>query len=140
MVVVGFPSALASETRSEKLGREDEVALILAMPNGALVNLFASFAADDQTSEPWTVTYKILGTTGGSLYSWRDAIVMAPGAGLSWRYPAYEESFLHEVEYFVRRCILNGEPPLSTMQDAVTAQMLVEAAEEAIRTGRTMAL
>ena len=131
-------TALASETRSEKLNREDQVALILAMPNGALVNLFASFAADDQTSEPWTVTYKILGTQGGSLYSWRDAIVMAPGAGLAWRYPAYEESFLHEVDYFVQRCILNGEPPLSTMQDAVTAQMLVEAAEEAIRTGHTI--
>ena len=130
--------ALASETRSEKLNRDDQVALVLAMPNGALVNVFASFAADDQTSEPWTVTYKILGTTGGSLYSWRDSVIMAPGAGLSWRYPAYEESFVQEVDYFVRRCILNEEPPLSTMQDAVTAQMLVEAAEAAISTGRTV--
>jgi predicted dehydrogenase len=133
-------AALASETRSELLNREDQVTLILAMPNGALVNLFASFAADDQTSEPWTVTYKILGTQGGSFYSWRDAVIMAPGAGLAWRYPAYEESFLHEVDYFVQHCILNGEPPLSTIQDAVSAQMFVEAAEEAIRTGRTIAL
>jgi predicted dehydrogenase len=133
-----YLAALSSETRTEKLDREDQVALILKMAGGALVNLFASFAADDQTSEPWTVTYKILGTKGGSLYSWRDAVIMAPGAGLSWRYLAYEESFLHEVDYFVHRCVLGREQPLSTMQNAVTAQMLIESAEEALCTGRTI--
>lgn len=133
-------TGLATETRgpAERLDREDQVALLLEMPNGVLVNLFASFAADDQTSEPWTVFYKVLGTAGGSLYSWRDSVVLSPGAGLSWRYPAYEASFVHEVDFFVRRCILGGEPPLSTMQDAVMAQRLIEAADEAIRTGGTV--
>ena len=135
-------TALASETRSpqEKLDREDQVALLLKMPGGALVNMFASFAADDQTSDPWTVTYKILGTEGGSVYSWRDNVVMTPRAGLSWRYLAYEESFMHEMDYFIQRCILNGEEPLSTMRDAVDAQMLLEATEEALRKGTTINL
>lgn len=135
-------TALASETRSpqEKLDREDQVALLLKMPGGALVNLFASFAADDQTSEPWTVTYKILGTEGGSTYSWRDNVVMTPRAGLSWRYLAYEESFVHEMDHFIHRCILGGEEPLSTMRDALDAQRLLEVTEEAMRTGTTITL
>ncbi|GHO90611.1 oxidoreductase [Reticulibacter mediterranei] len=135
-------TALASETRSieEMLQREDQVALLLKMPGGALVNLFASFATDDQTSEPWTVTYKILGTEGGSVYSWRDAVVMSPRAGLSWRYIAYEESFQHEIEYFIQHCIRNGEEPLSTLQDAVDAQLLLESTEEALQKGVTVNL
>lgn len=135
-------TALASETRdaAEKLDREDQVALLLEMSNGALVNLFASFAADDQTSQPWTVTYKVLGTEGGSVYSWRDNVILAAGAGQTWRYLAYEESFMHEMDYFVHQCIQAGEAPLSTMRDAIVAQMLIEAAEEALRTGRTIDL
>jgi predicted dehydrogenase len=133
-------SALAAETRIEKLDREDQVTLILEMANGALVNLFASFAADDQTSDPWTVLFKVLGTKGGGTYSWRDSIITEAGVGLSWRYPAYESSIAHEVDYFVRRCILDGEPPLSTIDDALTAQTLIEAAEESIRSGRTITL
>jgi predicted dehydrogenase len=145
LYLLGKPArmtALATETRpeDESLGREDQAALILEMPGGALVNLFASFAADDQTGDPWTVVYKVLGTGGGSVYSWRDAVSLSPGAGLSWRYPAYEESFAHEVDYFVRRCILGGEAPLSTIADAVLAQSLIEAAEESIRTGATVTL
>lgn len=133
-------AAMASETRPEKLDREDQVTLILTMENGALVNLFASFAADDQTSDPWTVLFKVLGTKGGGMYSWRDSIILDSGVGLSWRYPAYESSITHEVDYFVRRCILGGEPPLSSMDDALVAQAVIEAAEESIRTGRTLTL
>lgn len=130
-------TALATETRpgEEKLDREDEVAIILEMANGALVSLFAGFAADDHTADPWTVLYKVLGTAGGGVYSWRDAVALSPGAGLSWRYPAYEESFAQEVDHFVRRCILEGAEPLSTIGDAAMTQELVEAAEEVIRTG-----
>ena len=145
LYLLGMPkriSALASETRtgSDHLDREDQVTLIAEMPNGALVNLFASFAADDQTSDPWTVIYKLIGTAGGSVYSWRDSVRLNGGAGLAWRYPAYEESFAHELDYFVRHCILNGEPPLSTIHDALLAQRLIEAAEVSIQTGRVIGL
>lgn len=130
-------AALAVETRpgGEKLDQEDEVAVILETVDGALVSLFAGFAADDHTADPWTVLYKVLGTAGGGVYSWRDTVVLTAGAGLSWRYPAYEESFAAEVDHFVRRCVLEGAEPLSTIGDAAMAQEMVEAAEEAIRTG-----
>lgn len=133
-------AALASESRTgaDKLDREDQVTLIAEMPNGALVNLFASFAADDQTSDPWTVLYKILGTNGGSVYSWRDSVRLDSGAGLAWRYPNYEESFAHEINYFVQHCILGGQQPLSTIRDAAIAQQLVEAAELSIETGKVV--
>jgi predicted dehydrogenase len=143
LYLLGTPkrlSALAAETREDKLDREDQVTLILEMGSGALVNLFASFAADDQTSDPWTVLFKVLGTRGGGMYSWRDSVILDGGVGLSWRYPAYESSIAQEVNYFVRRCILDGEPPLSTIEDAVVAQRLIEAAEESIQTGRTITI
>ncbi len=133
-------SAMAAETRVEKLDREDQVTLILEMPGGVLVNLFASFAADDQTSDPWTVMFKVLGTKGGGSYSWRDSVITEAGVGLSWRYPAYESSIVHEVDHFVRRCILDGEPPLSTLDDALTAHSIIEAAEESIKSGRTITI
>jgi predicted dehydrogenase len=145
LYLLGKPArltALASETRAPgaRLDREDQVAVLLQMPNGALVNLFAGFAADDHTSEPWTVVYKVLGTAGGTVYSWRDSVVLAPGAGLAWRYPAYESSFVHEVNFFVRHCILRSEPPLSTIDDAVLAQELIEAADTSIRSGCAVSL
>lgn len=131
-------SAFATSVHYKKLKVEDQVAMILEMPGGALVNLFGSFAADDQTSEPWTVVFKVLGTKGGTMYSWRDSVSLSPGGGLAWRYPAYEESFIYEVKYFVENCILGGEEPLSTIEDAVTAQSIIEAAERSIQTGRAV--
>lgn len=133
-------TAMAAETRAEKLDREDQVSLTLQMASGALVNLFASFAADDLTSDPWTVLFKVLGTKGGGMYSWRDSIITEAGVGLSWRYPAYESSIAQEVDYVVRCCILDGEPPLSTLDDALTAQAIIEAAEESIQSGRTITI
>lgn len=145
LYLLGMPRrlvALASESRpaERRLGREDQAALLLETGNGALVNLFAGFAADDQTSNPWTVLFKVLGTEGGGQFSWRDAVQTQPGAGLLWRYPAYEESFIEEVAYFVDECILSGKAPLSTLADALAAQRLIEAAEAAIKTGRMVEL
>jgi predicted dehydrogenase len=135
-------TALAGESRPEdqRLNREDQVAVLLEMENGALVNLFASFAADDQTSDPWTVVFKVLGTQGGGVYNWRDTVLLSAGAGLGWRYPAYEESFTHEWRYFVEECIHQGQPPLSTLADAILAQTLIEAAEESIAAKRTISI
>jgi predicted dehydrogenase len=145
LYLLGRPSALtalAAEIRpaGQRLDREDQVAILLQMESGALVNLFASFAADDQTSDPWTVLFKILGTHGGGVYNWRDSVILNGGAGLAWRYPAYEESFVHEWHYFVHEAINQGQLPLSTLDDAIVAQSLIEAAEQSIATKRTIPL
>jgi predicted dehydrogenase len=145
LFLLGRPTALtalATEIRpdGQRLAREDQVAILLQMQSGALVNLFASFAADDQTSDPWTVLFKVLGSHGGGVFNWRDSVILSSGAGLSWRYPAYEDSFMHEWHYFVHESIRHGQPPLSTLDDAITAQTLIEAAEESIATQRTISL
>ncbi len=145
LYLLGRPSALtalAAETRlaDQRLNREDQVAILLQMESGTLVNLFASFAADDQTSDPWTVLFRVLGPQGGAVYNWRDSVVLNSGAGLAWRYPAYEDSFIHEWHYLVHEAINQGHPPLSTLDDAIVAQSLIEAAEESIATKRTIPL
>ena len=90
------------------------------------------------TNELWVMLKG--GTNGGSVYSWRDSVRLDSGAGLAWRYPNYEESFAHEINYFVQHCILGGQQPLSTIRDAAMAQELVEAAELSIATGKVVML
>ena len=49
--------------------------LVCPMPEGALANLWVSFAASDRTSDPWTVLYKVFGTKGGANFTWNDTLV-----------------------------------------------------------------
>ncbi len=141
LYLLGTPKRLVTivtETRPVSLDREDQYALVAEMPNGALATLFATFAANDQTNDPFTFRYKVLGTEGGGTFSWRDSISTRQGVGMDWRYTSYEESFVYEIDYFVRQCLLNGQPPLSTLEDAVMAQRLIEAAEASIRGGQVV--
>ncbi len=104
------------------------------MPSGAIANLWASFASNDPTSDPWHVHYKVLGTRGGTSYSWNEAQYEDDG-GPGFGMPGYVDSFRHEVDYFVNQCVLGGQPPLSSMQDALDALRIVEAAERANAAG-----
>lgn len=54
--------------------------------------------------------------------------------------PGYVDAFAHEVSYFVERCVIGGEPPLSTLADALDALRMVEAAERSAAHGRTVTL
>jgi len=58
----------------------------------------------------------------------------------SQTYSAYQGSISNEVRHFVERCVLNGEPPLSTLEDAVAAQQIVEAAELSANEDRVISL
>ncbi len=141
LYLLGTPKRLVTmvtETRQESLDREDQYSLVAEMPNGAIANLFATFATNDQTNDPFTFRYKVLGTEGGGTFSWRDSVSTRQGVGMDWRYTSYEESFIYEIDYFVRQCLLKGALPLSTLEDAVTAQKLIELAEESIRSGRVV--
>ena len=48
-------------------------------------------------------------------------------------YTAYQGSVMNEVRHFLLDCLRHGAAPLSTMADAVTAQKMIEAAEQSIR-------
>ena len=113
------------------------VSITCEMPSGAIANLWANFAAADVTNDPWSVLYKVLGTKGGVCYSWNEAQFeddTGPGFGM----PGYVDAFRYEVDYFVNQCILKRMPPLSSMQDALDALRIVEAAERSARSKKSM--
>jgi predicted dehydrogenase len=113
---------------------EEDIAMVqMRLANGALAHFCASFAADDHAADPWTVMVKVIGTAGSTRYSYRDHVEIKPGLVHSQTYTAYQGSITNEVRYFLVDCLRLGAKPLSTLEDAVTAQKMIEAAEESIR-------
>lgn len=134
LYLVGRPltvAATAGSAHYEQLQLEDQVMLTCELPDGALANLWASFAASDPTSDPWTVVYKLLGTKGGLTYSWNEA-QFEDDRGPAWGIPSYMDGFATELDFFVREAIGAGRPPRSTLQDARDALHILEAAERSL--------
>lgn len=132
--LLGRPShvtAMVSHLHYKKLRYEDQACMMCQMPSGAIAHLWCSFAANDPTNDPWSVVYKILGTKGGVYYSWNEA-QFQDDRGPAWGLPCYEDGFVGEIDHFVNRCILAGQPPLSTIQDAIDALKLIQTAERAV--------
>lgn len=124
-------SAHASCVHYQEMQAEDQVMLVCRMPDGAVANLWVSFAASDHTCDPWTVLYKILGTKGGASFSWNDAMV-EDNDGPAWGITNYVDSFHTELSHFVS-ILDTGEKPLSTLADACDALAIIEAAERSIQ-------
>jgi predicted dehydrogenase len=113
----------------------DQIMCVVEHEGGVISNLWGSMGVDDFTSSPWTVFYKLLGTNGGFEASWNDMRVgeaKLPG----WDRPAYRDSFYHVHEYFVRKCLERGKPPLSTLDDAILALRMTQAMVLSVKTGR----
>jgi predicted dehydrogenase len=87
----------------KKLAGDDQAWMVWEYEPRTVAQLFASFAMDDDTSDPWTFTVKVLGTGGGATYSWRSA-TLAPRLSGSHRFPlpSYEESYEHELQAFLK--------------------------------------
>ena len=78
------------------------------------------------------VMVKVIGTAGSTRYSYRDHVEIKPGLVHSQTYTAYQGSVMNEVRHFLVESLRMGEPPLSTLDDAITAQKMIEAAEKSI--------
>ena len=112
---------------------DEDIAMVqMRLHNGALAHFCASFAADDHAADPWTVMVKVIGTAGSTRYSYRDHVEIKPGLVHSQTYTAYQGSITNEVRHFLIDCLRMGQKPLSTLDDAITAQKLIEAAEKSI--------
>jgi len=136
LYLVGKPvelCAMKATLHYQEYSEEDIAMVQMRLANGALAHFCASFAADDHAADPWTVMVKVIGTAGSTRYSYRDHVEIKPGLVHSQTYTAYQGSILNEVRYFLVDCLRQGANPLSTMADAVTAQRMIEAAEESIR-------
>jgi len=141
LYLVGKPVELCAmkATLHYKEYKEEDIAMVqMRLANGALAHFCASFAADDDAADPWTVMVKVIGTAGSTRYSYRDHVEIKPGLVHSQTYTAYQGSITNEVRHFLVNCLRVGEKPLSTLQDAVAAQRMIEAAEESIRDARVV--
>jgi len=143
LYLVGKPVELCAmkATLHYKEYPEEDIAMVqMRLANGALAHFCASFAADDHAADPWTVMVKVIGTAGSTRYSYRDHVEIKPGLVHSQTYTAYQGSITNEVRYFLADCLRRGAKPLSTLDDAITAQKMIEAAEESIRASKVVKL
>ena len=135
LYLVGEPVELCAmkATLHYKEYPEEDIAMVqMRLANGALAHFCASFAADDHAADPWTVMVKVIGTAGSTRYSYRDHVEIKPGLVHSQTYTAYQGSITNEVRHFLIDCLRLGQKPLSTLEDAITAQKMIEAAEKSI--------
>jgi len=135
LYLVGAPVELCAmkATLHYKEYTEEDIAMVqMRLGNGALAHFCASFAADDHAADPWTVMVKVIGTAGSTRYSYRDHVEIKPGLVHSQTYTAYQGSITNEVRHFLIDCLRLGQKPLSTLEDAITAQKMIEAAEKSI--------
>lgn len=129
-------SAMKSTIHYQAITQEDLAMATLKMDNGALVHLCASFAADDHAGDPWTMMIKLIGTKGATRYSYRDWVENTPAQVHSQTYSAYPYTILNADRYFIEECILSRKMPLSTLDDAIAAQKIIEGIEKSIKTER----
>jgi len=100
-------------------------------PAGLSVHHFASFAVDDETSDPWMFQVKVLGDRGGATYNWRNSLFRRPLGSLDLAIPAYEDSYVHEQAAFAAAVAGHPEAVVSGLGDARRAALLLRAAREA---------
>ena len=107
----------------------------LQMENGSLSHLCASFANDDHAGDPWTCIIKVIGTKGSNRYSYRDWVINERNGAHSQTYYAYPESIKNTATHFINRVVKHNEAPLSSLQDAISCQRIIEACEKSVADG-----
>jgi len=131
--------ALKSVQHYEKFTEEDIAVANLEMENGALAHLEVNFAGDDHSSDPWSLYIKVIGTKGAERFSHNDSVVNKPGIVHSHTYSTYPRTIRNEDAYFIA-CIRGEKRPLSTLDEAITAQKIIEGIELSIEEGRTVTI
>ena len=135
LYLVGKPvslTAMKSVVHYQQITQEDLGMVTLQLENGGLAHFCASFAADDHAGDPWTMMIKVIGTKGATRFSYRDWVENAPAEVHSQTYSAYPYGIANIDRYFIDECIRKGKEPLSTLDDAIMAQKIVEGVEASI--------
>ncbi|WP_134701264.1 Gfo/Idh/MocA family protein [Ammoniphilus sp. YIM 78166] len=141
LYLLGRPTrvmAMATETRENKVGKEDQAFVTLEMPNGAMISLFAGIRTNDLTSQPGPFMVKILGTEGGGSHSWREGVNTKQVGTHPETWIPYDESYELETDHLVNKVLLGHQKPLSTIEDAVDAQILLDAIKQSVESGRSI--
>ncbi len=123
-------------TVDDTLAPQENVAMAtIKMKNGTLSHLCASFANDDHSGDPWTCIIKVIGTKGSTRYSYRDWVINERNGAHSQTYQCYQESIKNTTTHFINNVVRLGEAPLSSLEDSIVCQHIIEACEQSERDG-----
>ena len=138
LYLAGSPKTIScfKNTVDDSLAPQENVALAnIQMQNGTLSHLCASFANDDHAGDPWTCIIKVIGTKGSTRYSYRDFVINDRNGAHSQTYQCYPESIKNTATHFINKVLRDNEAPLSSLQDAITCQKIIEACELSVAKG-----
>ncbi|MDR2847995.1 MAG: Gfo/Idh/MocA family oxidoreductase [Bacteroidales bacterium] len=132
LYLVGKPQTVScmKSTINYTIAPQENLAMaIMKMESNAISHLCASFTDYDHAGDPWTCFIKVMGTRGSARYSYRDWLVNEPNGPHSQTFYCYPESIKNTATYFIENVLGKGEAPLSTLEDAITVQQIIDACE-----------
>lgn len=138
LYLAGMPKTISclKYTVDDTLAPQENVAMAnMQMQNGSLSHLCASFANDDHAGDPWTCMIKVMGTKGSTRYSYRDWVINDRNGAHSQTYFCYPESIKNTTTHFINNVLRLDEKPLSSLEDAITCQRIIEACEKSVLEG-----
>lgn len=138
LYLAGQPKTVSClmHTVDDRIAPQENVAMAnIQMHNGTLSHLCASFANDDHAGDPWTCIIKVIGSKGSTRYSYRDFVINDRNGAHSQTYQCYPESIKNTATHFIDRVVRKNEVPLSSLQDAITCQRIIEACEKSVTDG-----
>ncbi|MEM8678252.1 MAG: Gfo/Idh/MocA family oxidoreductase [Planctomycetota bacterium] len=128
-------SCLKATINDDSVPQENLAHASLQFESGAIAHLCASFAADDNSSDPWTCLVKVIGTEGSTRFSYRDWVENQAWGPHAHTFSCYPFSIRNVGKHFIERVVRRGEPPLSSIADAATSQRIIEACERSVTEG-----
>jgi len=138
LYLAGQPKTISclKHTVDDTIAPQENVAMAnMQMQNGTLSHLCASFANDDHSGDAWTCMIKVIGTKGSTRYSYRDWVINERNGAHSQTYYCYPETIKNTATHFIDNVLRKGEEPLSSLQDAITCQRIIEACERSVEEG-----
>ncbi|RKN81768.1 Gfo/Idh/MocA family protein [Ulvibacterium marinum] len=138
LYLAGKPKTISclKHTVDDTLAPQENVAMAnIQMQNGTLSHLCASFANDDHAGDPWTCIIKVIGTKGSTRYSYRDWVINDRNGAHSQTYYSYPESIKNTTTHFINKVLREDAEPLSSLEDAITCQQIIEACEKSVEEG-----
>lgn len=106
---------------------DDQLMITAEYPDGKIANLWGSFSADDRSREPWSCYFKVIGMKGSGVIPWD--VTKFDGVPIPfWDDGTYWDSFVQVQNYFLNDCLTDARAPLSTLEDAYDAAVILDAA------------
>jgi predicted dehydrogenase len=141
--ILGAPARVqagVTATGWRDLDHDDQCWAALDYPPRATALLFASLAVDDDSADPWTFVVKALGTEGSATATWRAGVWRSSIGSMATGYAPYEEAYERQLEAFCHAVRGDRTAILSGLGDALGAERILAAAEQAVRTRASVEL